>query len=245
MGGLKTKYKLLNYNLFWTINPFEFKRYILKETPLWRAILRLIRNKWDFSQNSKNDMEITAVRVLGPLIVIYSTSSFKNTDHECLKAALSKARQTWWMSKMSCFCNSKCSKGLETLSDRRGVFWRETLHRKLSWWWNFLLSSKLRLSWNLVEVTALGSKPVTSNETQGAGMSCLKGSKGNIGNMHICATMYGEKYVQYIFYIWYIYKARQICFQTSLICLYLSLPECLLCNLQVTRFLTITELSSV
>lgn len=44
----------------------------------------------------------------------------------------------------------------------------------------------------MVEVTAVGYKSVTSNETQGAVMNCLKGSKGNIGNMHICATMYGE-----------------------------------------------------
>lgn len=149
MDELKTKQKLFICHLFWTINPFEFNRCILQETPLWSAILRLIINKLDFNHNSKNDMQITAVAVQGPLIVIYSTSSFKNTNHECLKAALSRARQAWWLSKMSHFRNSKCSKGLETLSDRRGVFWRETLHGKLSWWCNFLLCRKLRLSLNL------------------------------------------------------------------------------------------------
>lgn len=133
-------------NLFWTIKPFEFKRCILQETPLWSALLRLIRNKLDFNQNSKSDMEITTATVQGPLIVIYAASRFKNTDDECLKAALPRAGQMWWMSKMSHVCNSKCSKGSEIHLDSRGVFWRETLHRKLSWWCYFLLCSKLRLS---------------------------------------------------------------------------------------------------
>lgn len=126
-------------------NYFEFNRSIW-----WRsALLRLMRNKLDFNQNSKSNMETTAVTVPGPLIVIHSASSLKNTDHECLMAALPRARQAWWTFKMSCACDPKHCKRLETLLDNRGVFWRETSHRKC-WWYNFPLCSKL--SWNLVEI---------------------------------------------------------------------------------------------
>lgn len=146
------------------------------------------------------------------------------------QSSTSKSRRVWWMSEMSSFCNLKGSKGLESLSDITGIFWREAFHRKLSWWGNFLLCSKLRLSWNLVEVTAVGYKSVSSNETQGAAIRCFNGA-----TVETCIFVLPYMGTIYILPV----RGQANLFLT------LIWSACTACDLPVTRFLAITELSSV
>lgn len=157
----KTKNKLFVWSLFWTLIPLEFKK---SPPPSWNAIRSLIRKKWNFNQNSKSDIEITAAAVHGPLIATckHSASPFQKhrpwTPH-----GLPGAGTAWW--KWAASVIQRAIKVSKFGHRVRETFWRESLLWKVSWWCNFLLCTKLRLSWNLVDVCY---KSVTANETQAA-----------------------------------------------------------------------------